>query len=962
MSDSQFTKRRFGLFICLLLVFVLAGAATGIAMHFYVGNATENGNTGESMADYVKIGDTFTIDDIAEKEEYVYGWLKSDVKVTVEVITKDEDGNEKYVTAEDVLNYDEESRTFSVLGIGKGIIRFESTFDSSVNFSVEFNTRFAVDDTENILRENFPGFFDDGIVTNAEIDSVKSVTLSQKKNYDVSETTIFKNLERVILTYNDVVGLQGRNSLGDVVFYVADSLYTDYISDDLWKGIMNRIYPIVDLSENKNTVVLEFMGGTLKSVGEDAERTFVSVDNGGKLNLDEYAPSMKGYLFSGWFRSEDGGKTLSGKKVESSFEFKENDKLYASWSPITYEIVYNDPKFHTVVPDKEMLTYDKEGAITVEMLTHEGYTFMGWSKSEEASYVDYLPGKEVINLTEKHEDVINLYAVWAANSYDIIYDANTGKNAPAALTGVNFDEVVKLSEQIPVKEGFTFIGWSTNKNAISATYQPGDEVKNLVSDVDGNVTLYAVWTANSYTIHYDANGGQNAPEDQHCEYGQSVTITSKKPTMTGFVFKGWSRDKNAAAAAYVSGETVKNLVTDEGGSVTFYAVWDEDSFGLKYNANGGTNASSKVVYYEYNESGRTLSNNKPTRTGYYFLGWSYAADEGVVYSSGQTLTVSQINDMYMRSLSSNKTLTLYAVWEKMYKVTVSTSEASVSGVTNGAYYRTGTKITINVKYTHGNTKVLKVDGKDLGGATSYTFEITDHDIAISAGSSKNCIASGSLITMADGSKKQVEYLNIGDEVLTLNHETGLPEKSVIVYIENDGYDYYETLTLNFEGGVSVKVMSEHGFFDCNLNKYVMISLDNAGDFVGHEFYYLDGNETDYVADRLVLESYSIEKEYLDTYSFVTAVNYNHFVNGMLGLAAGIDGIYNIFEVDENMAYVQDLKDADIEKYGLYTYDDWSEYLTYEEFVAYNVKYMKVAVGKGMITEEGLKELIFKYLR
>ena len=133
MSDSQFTKRRFGLFICLLLVFVLAGAATGIAMHFYVGNATENGNTGESMADYVKIGDTFTIDDIAEKEEYVYGWLKSDVKVTVEVITKDEDGNEKYVTAEDVLNYDEESRTFSVLGIGKGIIRFESTFDSSVN-------------------------------------------------------------------------------------------------------------------------------------------------------------------------------------------------------------------------------------------------------------------------------------------------------------------------------------------------------------------------------------------------------------------------------------------------------------------------------------------------------------------------------------------------------------------------------------------------------------------------------------------------------------------------------------------------------------------------------------------------------------------------------------------------------------------------------------------------------------
>ena len=960
MSDSQFTKRRFGLFICLLLVFVLAGAATGIAMHFYVGNATENGNTGESMADYVKIGDTFTIDDIAEKEEYVYGWLKSDAKVTVEVITKDEDGNEKYVTAEDVLNYDEESRTFSVLGIGKGIIRFESTFDSSVNFSVEFNTRFAVDDTENILRENFPGFFDDGIVTNAEIDSVKSVTLSQKKNYDVSETTIFKNLERVILTYNDVVGLQGRNSLGDVVFYVADSLYTDYISDDLWKGIMNRIYPIVDLSENKNTVVLEFMGGTLKSVGEDAERTFVSVDNGGKLNLDEYAPLMKGYLFSGWFRSEDGGKTLSGKKVESSFEFKENDKLYASWSPITYEIVYNDPKFHTVVPDKEMLTYDKEGAITVEMLTHEGYTFMGWSKSEEASYVDYLPGKEVINLTEKHEDVINLYAVWAANSYDIIYDANTGKNAPAALTGVNFDEVVKLSEQIPVKEGFTFIGWSTNKNAISATYQQGDEVKNLVSDVDGNVTLYAVWTANSYTIHYDANGGQNAPEDQHCEYGQSVTITSKKPTMTGFVFKGWSRDKNAAAAAYVSGETVKNLVTDEGGSVTFYAVWDEDSFGLKYNANGGTNASSEVVYYEYNESGRTLSNNKPTRTGYYFLGWSYAADEGVVYSSGQTLTVSQINDMYMRSLSSNKTLTLYAVWEKMYKVTVSTSEARVSGVTNGAYYRTGTKITINVKYTHGDTKVLKVDGKDLGGATSYTFEITDHDIAISAGSSGGggCIVEGSLVAMADGSKIAVENIRIGDKLLTFNHESGCIETREVIFVIEETAENSEMLTLKFTDN-EINVINEHAFFDYTLKQYVLIGSDNVQDYVGHEFYGINESGESVLT---VLESYSIERKSVNCYCIITEENYNHFANNLLCLTSGIDGLYNIFEYDENLVYVQDLKDADIEKYGLYTYDDWSEYLTYEEFVAYNVKYMKVAVGKGMITEEGLKELIFKYLR
>lgn len=237
----------------------------------------------------------------------------------------------------------------------------------------------------------------------------------------------------------------------------------------------------------------------------------------------------------------------------------------------------------------------------------------------------------------------------------------------------------------------------------------------------------------------------------------------------------------------------------------------------------------------------------------------------------------------------------------------------------------------------------------------------DSSVKIEAHSYDNCIASGSLITLADGSVDIVDNLQVGDEVLVFNHESGTFDVSYIAYIENDGFDYYDTMTLYFEEGVSVKVMTEHGFFDNNLNQYVMINLENASDYIGHSFFYAYYDGEEYVSKTLKLLDYVIEEEYLNTYSFVTAIHYNHFVNGLLGMAAGIDGLYNIFELDANMKYDTNSKQNDIETYGLATYDDWSDYLTYEEFVAFNGCYVDVAMGKGMITREEIISIITRFL-
>ena len=74
------------------------------------------------------------------------------------------------------------------------------------------------------------------------------------------------------------------------------------------------------------------------------------------------------------------------------------------------------------------------------------------------------------------------------------------------------------------------------------------------------------------------------------------------------------------------------------------------------------------------------------------------------------------------------------------------------------------------------------------------------------------------------------------------------------------------------------------------------------------------------------------------------------------------GLFNYFEVGSNMMFDQVQLQADIDKYGLYTYEDFEQHLTYEQFVAFNAQCFKVAVGKGNYTYEGILQLIEEYLK
>ena len=151
----------------------------------------------------------------------------------------------------------------------------------------------------------------------------------------------------------------------------------------------------------------------------------------------------------------------------------------------------------------------------------------------------------------------------------------------------------------------------------------------------------------TYTVTFNANGGAGAPSSQTKTHGTNLTLSSTRPTRTGYTFLGWSTSSGATSATYSAGGTF-----DLNADTTLYAVWQANTYTITYNANGGSGAPA-AQSYTYATSGTiNLSSTRPTRSGYTFLGWSLSSTAtSPSYSAGQA---------WSRSNTSN--YTLYAVW------------------------------------------------------------------------------------------------------------------------------------------------------------------------------------------------------------------------------------------------------------------------------------------------------------
>ena len=222
--------------------------------------------------------------------------------------------------------------------------------------------------------------------------------------------------------------------------------------------------------------------------------------------------------------------------------------------------------------------------------------------------------------------------------------------------------------------------------------------------------------------------------------------------------------------------------------------------------------------------------------------------------------------------------------------------------------------------------------------------------------SGGCFTPDTLVTLADGTQKRVDELAFEDKILAWDFFTGTYVEKNISLLVNHGEDTYRIANLEFSDGTILRLIADHGVFDYDLNKFVYITVDNMQDYVGHRFVQYNAVGS---YNIVTLDNAFETEEVTSAYSVSSSVTSNAFASGMLTVAPPED-FYNWVEMDGKLHYDVEKFNADVEQYGLYTYEDFADYVTYEQFVDWNGAYLKIPVEKGLFTFEYILELIELY--
>ena len=337
------------------------------------------------------------------------------------------------------------------------------------------------------------------------------------------------------------------------------------------------------------------------------------------------SPSYDGYVLSDSNDSVVTGKMISWHFPASNYVRHGTGSYtvyYEKACKMVVHYVYGASR-RTATVDKT--AYGKRGSsYTIYSPTISGYT----------------PSKSSVSGTFSSESSSST-VYYYESTYTISFNANGGSGAPSSITKKHFTNAT-LPTATPSRTGYTFKGWGTSSSASYAAYQPG-----ATFYTNANTTLYAIWSAKTYTISYNANGGSGAPGSQTKTHGIKMLISRVEPTRSGYTFLGWSTSPSATSASYQPGEWYY-----ANANRTFYAVWQKNgpaTYTVSYDANGGSGAPGSQTKTE--NVTLTLSPVSPRRTGYTFKGWATNKFmPGAQYQPGGKYT-------------ANASVTLYALWE-----------------------------------------------------------------------------------------------------------------------------------------------------------------------------------------------------------------------------------------------------------------------------------------------------------
>lgn len=257
--------------------------------------------------------------------------------------------------------------------------------------------------------------------------------------------------------------------------------------------------------------------------------------------------------------------------------------IYAQWEPIHYTINFwtetNDGTTICIgTYPYEDVVYDRYSLPNINDFEYERehYIFQGWNIYSSQNWSMYKANTAYAGgLAAQDGAVVDAYAAWeVVDSFTISYQGNGGIKVPPSGFAFAGDDY-QLSDAIPVRDGYIFLGWSTSVANENVEYEKGD----IIPNIQESQTLYAVWKKNN-SVSYNINGGiiDTAIETIYPAKGEEYIISSSVPYRTGYKFKGWSTSSDATTPSILPGDSATMGDT----SVVYYAVWERDSFSATF--------------------------------------------------------------------------------------------------------------------------------------------------------------------------------------------------------------------------------------------------------------------------------------------------------------------------------------------------------------------------------------------
>ena len=343
------------------------------------------------------------------------------------------------------------------------------------------------------------------------------------------------------------------------------------------------------------------------------------------------------YTFAGWYTAATDGTQVTANTTMGAG----NTTIYAHWTATkrSYTINYQTT-YGSLNRTSQSVAYGSKGSCTLTMPSNDAqytYTFQGWYTAANGGGTKVGSSLTLETPSVTGAATYYAYVTRAVNRYTFTFNANGGSTPSSSSISKNYGEAIgtlpTCSRAADNTYTYAFAGWF-NTSATS-----GGTQLTMTTKVTSNKTWYARWTATYriYTVTYDGNGGTPSQSSSSFYYNEALG-TLPTVTRTGYTFKGWSTSAN--------GPVNVSTTTKVTGDVTYYAIWQINSYTLTVTAGtGGTVSGSGTYNY-----GETVTLKATASSGYHFVKWSDGntnANRTVTVTRNATYTAIFEQDPYL---------------------------------------------------------------------------------------------------------------------------------------------------------------------------------------------------------------------------------------------------------------------------------------------------------------------------